>query len=99
MPTKNVSCKPQTIVDTMEAIDNNEDKIVYVSNVLKTCAIKKPTKKKDKVKRKMSGYNCYLRHCAVEKSFPECLKERGWAKLSDKDKDKYKELAKKDCVV
>lgn len=97
MPTKTVSCKPQTIVDTIEAIDNNEDKIAYVSNVLKTCAIPKPTKKKVKAKRKMSGYNCYLRHCAVKKSFPECLKERGWAKLSDKDKDKYKEFAKEGC--
>jgi len=95
MPAKTVLCKPQTIVDSIEAIDNNADKVAYVTNMLKTCTISKPTKKK--AKRKMSGYNCYLRHCAIEKSFPECLKERGWAKLSDKDKDKYKELAKEGC--
>jgi len=101
MPTKTISCKPQTIVDTIEAIDNNEDKIAYVSNVLKTCAIPKPIKKKVKAKRQMTWYNCCVKIQSKGKPFGYATKSGVCKKenLSLEEIERYKELAKKDCLI
>jgi len=59
------------------------------------------TVKKPKKKRAMSGYNCYTKIQTKKhgKSFQEVLQEKGWSKLSDKEKEEYNKMAKEGCEV
>ena len=53
-------CKPQSIVDGIEAIDNNADKLNYIKNVLDSCSLVGTPQKKTKKKRRPSGYNLFI---------------------------------------
>ena len=56
-------CKPQSIVDGIEAIDNNADKLNYIKNVLDSCSLVGTPQKKTKKKRRPSGYNLFIGEC------------------------------------
>ena len=73
-------CEPQNIVDTLEAIDNNDDKLKYVELVLKTCVKKKeyiPPKRRGR-RKKMTSWLCYLKMCARETdmTYLECIEDK-----------------------
>jgi hypothetical protein len=107
------TCMPQMIVDTLEAIDNNADKIHYIENILAQCgdsACEAPSidakienflpksTKQAKRKRKMSGYNCFVK-TEVKKGrvFSEVVQSRDWAGLNDKARQNWNLLAEKGC--
>jgi len=100
--SKKVICEAQGIIDTLEAIDNNDDKVQYIQNTLDSCVTKtgKTGKKtKTKTKRAMNGWNCYLKTCnATGMPFPECMTD---TPRKDKEytpkKDYWKEQAKLGC--
>jgi len=112
----NEQCLPQIIIDTLEAIDNNDDKNHYIDNILSFCnpcdrpipAVSmedflpkdKPAKpvKAVKKKKKLSGYNCYVK-TEVKKGrpFSEVVESRDWAGLNDKARANWNLLAKRDC--
>lgn len=55
---------------------------------------------KKKTKRPMSGYNCYMRECALDTgNFGKCLTDRGWSELSDKKKEEYNKKAIDGCKI
>ena len=85
------SCKPQNIVDGIEAIDNNADKLNYIQNVLDTCSLVETPKKK----RGMSGYNCYIKTAVkLGENFKEVVKSKSWSQLEPKAKETWSRLAK-----
>ncbi len=84
--------------------------------LLEVCAIKVPTLgrqviKPIKIKRQMSGYNCFTKNLyATEKknaqaenrehiSYKELIKMKTWGTLQDKQKNTWKGLAKQDCPI
>ena len=80
--SKRIVCDPQGIIDTLEAVDNNDDKIIYMQTVLDSCGVKMDDSgkgkksKKPKSKRAMNSWNCYLKKCAdTGMPFPECMKD------------------------
>lgn len=106
-------CLAQVIVDTMEAIDNNTDKIHYLNNIMTSCnpcdmptptvsmedyIPKSKPVKKVKVKKKLSGYNCYVK-TEVKKGrpFSEVIESRDWAGLDSRARDNWNLLAEKGC--
>lgn len=94
-----INCDPQTIVDSLEAIDNNEDKVEYIIQTLDSCGKKTPQKRTLKKKRALSGWNCYLKKCAATgMPFQECMKDSA---RKEKEyipkKDYWSDLAKKGC--
>ncbi|KKN34020.1 hypothetical protein LCGC14_0797810 [marine sediment metagenome] len=53
-----------------------------------------------KQKRAMSGYNCYMKECAKKSgSFQSCLTQKGWAKLSENEKQNYNNMATEGCQL
>ncbi|KKN19009.1 hypothetical protein LCGC14_0949960 [marine sediment metagenome] len=52
-----------------------------------------------KKKRCATGYNLYIKKCSEDKAFGKCLTDKGWAKLSDKEKGKWNGTAKEQCDV
>ena len=108
-------CMPQMIVDTLEAIDNNSEKIHYIENILAQCGVgtceipstdvkmedfipeTKPTRQ-DRKKRKMSGYNCFVKTEAKKgRLFTEVVQSRDWAGLSGFMRENWNLLAEKGC--
>jgi len=52
-----------------------------------------------KNKRCATGYNLYTKDCYDKTgNFGKCLTDRGWAKLSDKEKGKFNDIAKEQCL-
>lgn len=53
-----------------------------------------------KNKRCATGYNLYTKDC-YEKTgnFGKCLTDRGWAKLSEKEKEVFNVKAKEQCNI
>ena len=51
-----------------------------------------------KKKRCASGYNLYIKSCTRDKEFSECIKSGDWKGLSDKEKTKWNNIAKEQCV-
>lgn len=101
-------CDLQSIVDRFTAIDNNNDRIDYIKNVIDDCVVcptvpihqtkSEPTKRK----RKLSGWNCYLRWCSkkTDKSFPECMKDADLKNVVYKqNKPQWNEYASEGCDV
>lgn len=92
---KQPECDPKYILQTIEALQEPKNKLEYISDTLERCAIQKaPTKKK----RKMSGYNCFVK-VMVKKGqpFKEVVKSKAWRTLSDKNKATWKDLADEGC--
>lgn len=53
-----------------------------------------------KKKRCATGYNRYIQSCAKETGdLKGCSMDKGWSKLSDNEKNSWKELAKEQCDV
>lgn len=104
-------CEPQSIVDGLEAIDNNDDKVDYVVNILDSCGVITKTSGagKKKAKRPMTGYNCFTKNLyAAEKeiakdekrkpmSFKEMISMKTWSTLEDKKKRTWDDIAKQGC--
>lgn len=99
-----VNCEPQSIVDTFEAIDNNDDKLKYVVNILESCGVvstdETVTIKKKKAKRAMTGWLCYLKDCqSTGMAYSACMTDKPRKeKLYVPKKDYWNDLAKKDCI-
>ena len=61
--------------------------------------------KKERKKRCPSGYNLYIKDCYErsgekgKEGFSKCLTNKGWSKLSDKEKEKWNEKARDMCDV
>lgn len=97
-------CKPQTIVDGLEAIDNNADKVDFIANILDTCGVpitKKVPKKKVAGTPKKSGWLCYLKYCKeTGMPYSECMRdEPRKEELYISRKEYWKDLAEKDCPL
>ncbi len=52
-----------------------------------------------KRKRCANGYNLFIKACSEDKPFGECLTERGWSKLGEKEKSKWNDDARKKCNI
>lgn len=52
-----------------------------------------------KRKRCATGYNLYIKECAENEAFSKCLTDKGWSRLSDKEKGKWNTEAKELCDV
>ena len=88
-------CESQSIVDGIEAIDNNADQINYIKNILVNCGSGQtlPAKKK----RPISGYNCYVK-AESKKGNKNVIKSRSWSQLKQKAKEEWNREAKKGCL-
>lgn len=77
---------------------NWTNKAKVIDEMMTECA-PKPTRSKGgtKTKRRMSGYNCFMKECAKSKSFGNCLTEKGWGKLNDNKKAVFNNRALEGC--
>ncbi len=94
--SKSESCDPKYVLQNLEVIKKRVDKLHYITDTLNRCAISDiPTTKK---KRKMNGYNCFVR-VSVKKgeAFMSVVKSGAWKQLSDKQKSTWKHLADEGC--
>ncbi|HEC37664.1 hypothetical protein LCGC14_0741720 [marine sediment metagenome] len=98
-----VNCEPQSIVDTFEAIDNNDDKLKYVTNILESCGVESTNEtvkiKPKKAKRAMTGWLCYLKTCQrTGIPYSECMTDTNRKESRYIPKKGYwKDLAEKGC--
>ena len=91
-------CKPQSIVDCIEAIDNNADKINYIKNILDSCSLIEQAPPKKRGKRAMSGYNCFIKNMVAQgQPFGSVIKSGAWKTLETKQKSHWNSLAKQGC--
>lgn len=104
MTGTNDPCKGGVILFSLKNLRYDTDKKKFLEETIDTCAKKKLKKEgqsisKTKGKRKMSGYNCFMKTCASQpnKDFQQCLTEKGWANLSDSEKEKYNKMAQEGC--
>lgn len=90
------SCDPKFILQNLGALKKDSSKLDYIKDTLVRCAVVSPAKKK--VKRSMSGYNCFVR-VSVKKGqpFKKVVKSGAWKQLEDKSKEHWKSLAKEGC--
>jgi hypothetical protein len=88
------SCTPVYILQNLEVIKKESDRLDYITDTLERCSIASPSKKK----RKMSGYNCFVR-VSVKKGqpFKEVIKSRAWSQLEPKSKEAWSHLAEEGC--
>ena len=99
-----LECEVQGLVDELEAIDNNDDKVAKLGRILNSCGVcdtgtVPSTKKKGK---KMSSWICYNKVCAEEtgKKYMECVADRDRAQTDYYGmKDYWKEQANKGCPM
>lgn len=89
------SCTPVYILQNLDGIKKEADRLGYLSDTLERCRITTPTKQK---KRAMTGYNCFVR-VAVKKGqdFKKVVKSRAWSQLEPKSKESWKHLALEGC--
>jgi len=102
--SKSESCDPKYILQNIEGIKGKADKLDYISDRLKQCAIT-PARKK----RGMTNYNCFSKvQYKKEKqiaeqenrkpiSFKDMLKAKAWRLQSDKQKEMWRRHAKEGC--
>lgn len=90
------SCDGLYVFQNIESLKSKKSKIDYITDTLKRCAVVSPVKKK--VKRSMSGYNCFVR-VSVKKGqpFKKVVKSGAWKQLEQKSKEHWKSLAKEGC--
>ena len=83
-------CESQNIVDSIEAIDNNDDKLRYVDVIIAQCGKggKKVVAKTDK---RMNAWICYLKTCAkkTDNTYLDCVKDKPRAKKEYYPKKDY----------
>ena len=84
------------LLQAFKDLDLNATQKLALRQLLKNMDDCKKGRKK-KGERAISGYNCYMKKCAESKDFRTCLTERGWATLSETEKDKYRQMAKEGC--
>ncbi|MCP4762582.1 MAG: hypothetical protein GY870_12450 [archaeon] len=101
------TCSPKYIRKTLKYMPKTKPaQEKYIGEMLNICTITKATAvqaiKETKTKRKMSGWNCYLRMCAQEPNmtFPKCMKdEPRKKKLYFGQKELWNDLAGKACPI
>lgn len=96
-------CKGGVALFHLKNAKKRAEKIEVLETLMKQCANSKKGAKRSggvKQKRAMSGYNCYMKDCAKKSgSFQTCLTQKGWAKLSDSDKQKFNHMATEGCNI
>lgn len=93
--SKSESCDPKYVLQSIEGIKEKVDKLDYITDVFERCiTAPTPTKKK----RKMSGYNCFVR-VSVKKGqpFKTVIKSGAWKQLDDKAQNTFNHLAEEGC--
>ncbi|MCP4762583.1 MAG: hypothetical protein GY870_12455 [archaeon] len=96
-------CNSNLMLNKLKTIRLWTDKKNFVDDSINKCFKEKNKKMKKqnkgtKTKRKMSGYNCFMKQCAKGKDFQSCLQEKGWGKLNQEQKDKYNNMASGGCT-
>lgn len=91
---KSESCKPLYILQNLGSIKQEANKLSYISDTLKRCAVAPA-----KAKRGMSGYNCFVKVQIKKTGRPlkEVVKARTWSTLEPKQKETWKSLALEGC--
>jgi len=91
---KSESCKPLYILQNLGSIKQEANKLDFISDTLKRCAIAPA-----KTKRLMSGYNCFVKVQIKKTGKPltEVVKAKTWSTLEPKQKATWKNLAKEGC--
>ena len=95
--SKNGNCDGRVILNMVKMERTFTEKAKLIDEMMTECAPKPTRAKGTKTKRAMSGYNCFMKQCAKDKSFQSCLTDKGWAKLGDEQKNKYNNMAKEGC--
>ena len=95
-------CNSNLILNKLKTVRLWTDKKKFIDDSINKCLeIKVKTMKKQnkgtKTKRKMSGYNCFMKKCAKDKNFQACLQDKGWNKLTSDQKAKYNNMATEGC--
>lgn len=99
-------CELETIADSMEAIDNYDDKLAFIDSILSSCGkcdtVTTPAPAKRKGGGKMSSWICYNKVCAEEtgKKYMECVSDKIRAKTEYYGmKDYWKDQSNKGCPM
>ena len=97
-------CKGGVALFHLNNAKKRSEKIEVLEELMKQCAKSKSKAIKKsggvKAKRQMSGYNCYMKDCAKKSgNFQSCLTQKGWAKLSESDKQRFNKMATEGCNV
>lgn len=89
------SCTPIYVLQNLEVIKKESDRLDYITDTLERCSIAPLIKRK---KRQMTGYNCFVR-VSVKKGqpFKKVIKSGAWSQLEPKSKEHWKHLAKEGC--
>jgi len=92
-------CDARVILNLMNTQRTWTEKHKFLQEQIDNCA---SGSKKTKTKRKMSGWNCYLKHCANQNDmdFPKCMQDK---KRKEKEyipnKEFYDFEANNGCVL
>lgn len=98
------ACAGGAALFQLKNIRSHKEKIQVLEELMKGCADEqlKTSRKSGKTgkKRKMSGYNCFMKQCAKNTGdFQKCLTNKGWADLSEEQKEKYNNKAIEGCPL
>lgn len=100
----NDPCKGGVALFLLKNEHSHTAKIELIEDLINQCAAKK-SKGEGKVskksgKKRMSGYNCYMKECAKKTgNFSQCLTDKGWAGLPDNKKKDYNKMALEGCDI
>ena len=96
MAELDTGCSPRYILQNIEALKNKPSQIDYLKDTMQRCAITpSPVKKK----RKLSGYNCFIK-VAIKKTgkpLKEVVKAKTWSTLEARQKLHWTNLANEGC--
>lgn len=109
------ACSGGGVLFELKNIHSHNEKIAFLEEAMNGCASYKIKKAKEageipkkgnkkskgeKIKKRMSGYNCFMKECAKKTGdFQNCLSDKGWAKLNDSEKEKYNKMASDGCEL
>lgn len=96
-------CDGRVILNLLKNERTFTEKANFINKSIKECGKKfynpkKSGMKTEKTKRRMSGYNCFMKECTNKNgNFQKCLQDKGWGKLSNNEKDRYNNMALEGC--
>lgn len=99
------ACAGGAALFQLKNVRSHKAKIELLEGLMNDCAKSRMKKIKSTgsgkgTKRKMSGYNCFMKKCAKDTGdFQKCLTDKGWAKLSNEQKNKYNNMAMEGCNI
>lgn len=100
MAAKNEGCDPRVIYNLMQTQRTWTEKVEFLGDMIEECCANSSSKSKGKKKRKINSWQCYLKHCAKEKSFKECISDKKRKeKEYEPNKEFYKMEAENDCPM